>query len=71
MSPHTQHDHSSRYYYLARFMMTLLTLRLEGANNLKDANARFGRRGDELVVRVVQQVGEGEQLLVECYLEDE
>ena len=25
-------------------------------------------RGD---VRVVQQVGEGEQLLVECYLEDE
>ena len=33
------------------------------------ANARYGRRGDELVVRVMQQVGEGEQVIVECYLE--
>ena len=34
-------------------------------------DCNIGRRGDELVVQVVQQVGEGEQLLVECYLEDE
>eukprot|EP01047_Picozoa_sp_COSAG01_P068997 COSAG01_NODE_10100_length_2251_cov_2.899164_1_plen_136_part_00 len=35
------------------------------------ANARFSRRRDELVVRVTCQLEIGEQLLVECYLEDE
>ena len=35
------------------------------------ANARFSRRRDELVVQVTCQLEIGEQLLVECYLEDE